>query len=366
MNKNYENNFESSEFKDIYSSSKTGGKHSAAKPKKKMSKSKKIIIAVSVTLAVIAALSAGAYAYMHSILNNVNRPSEGEFNESEVSANTSTFVENNVVNIALYGIDTRTNGFKGRSDSIMILSVDKEHDKIKLISIARDSYVTMEGHGKDKITHAYAFGGAKLALKTLNQNFDMDITDYVTVNFFGITDIIDYLGGIELDVSSAEKDVMNTYYVPELNEIGIKCDYIKKTGMQKLSGSQALAYARNRYTGGDIERGNRQKEVLNAAYTKAKNLGITKYPDLAKLLLKNCETSLTNEEILELAYWAATNSPTIENFSLPDEDCKPKSGSNAMIDGVWYYIYDIDIAKQKIHDYIKEDGIYYKNNTSEE
>lgn len=337
---------------DIYSSTKGHAKHAKATPK---NRKKGIIIALVSVIVVLAVILGGGFWYWNHLLNNVNR---GEnFNSSELNVN-SALEEHGVINIALLGIDTRTESFKGRSDAVIILTIDKDHDKIKMTSIARDSYVEIEDRGYDKLTHAYAYGSARLAMKTINENYDMNITDYVTVNFFGIAEIIDELGGLEVDVDESERYVMNTEYVPELNRIGITCPKITKTGVQHLTGAQALAYSRNRYSpGGDAARTGRQREILTLMFEKVKKQGITKLPGIIKMALSNSETSLSNQEITKLATWALTKSPTIESLSIPDEDCEEASGK---IEGVWYSIYNLDKATQKIHDFIKEEGTYLK------
>ena len=338
---------------DIYSSTKKHAKHAKSKPANRQKKAVTILVSIIVVLALILG---GGYWYLNNLLNTVNRGED--FHPDDVGVN-STLEEHEVINIALLGIDTRTESFKGRSDAVIILTIDKEHDKIKMTSIARDSYVDIEDRGYDKLTHAYAYGGARLAIKTINENYDMNITDYVTVNFFGIVEIIDALGGLTVDVDESEKYVMNTEYVPELKAIGIPCKKITKTGPQHLTGSQALAYSRNRYSpGGDAARTGRQREILSLMFEKVKKMGVTKLPGLIKMALGNSETSLTNNEITSLAKWALTNSPTIESLSIPDEDCEEESGK---IEGVWYSIYNLDIATQKIHDFIKEEGTYLEN-----
>ncbi len=338
---------------DIYSSTKGRAKHAKATPARRQKRA--VVVLVSI-ITVLALLFGGAYWYLNNLLNNVNRGED--YHPDELGVN-SALEEHEVINIALFGIDTRTQSFKGRSDAIIILTIDKEHDKIKMTSIARDSYVAMDGHDYDKLTHAYAYGSARLAIKTLNENYNMNITDYITVNFFGIAEIIDYLGGLTVDVNSSEKYVMNQHYVPELNDIGIDCDYITKTGPQLLTGAQALAYSRNRYSaGGDAARTERQREILSLMFEKVKKMGVTKLPNLIKMALSNSETSLTNNEITSMATWALANSPTIESLSIPDEDCGEKTGNDAFIGKYWYSIYDLEIATQKIHDFIKEEGTY--------
>ncbi len=370
---------------DIYSSSKGRGKHAKGRQGAAPKKGKRaVIITVVSIVSVIAILASSALLYYNSILKNIQR---GEFNEGNVGVNSEVF-NDEIKNIALFGLDTRSNKMTGRADAVMILTIDKKHNKIKMTSIARDSYVAIEkADGKyvmDKLTHSYFFPemypaiwkkaandgkvtptGAEVAVKTLNTNYNMDITDYATINFYGIVDVIDYIGGIELDIDSAEKNVMNTEYVPHLNDLGLKCAKITKTGVQHVTGAQALAYARNRYTGGDTARGTRQREVLLACFDEVKKMGITKLPKLIEIALGVCETSLTNSEITSIATWALLNSPTIENLGLPDDECNPKSGEDAYIDGVWYYIYDLKVATTKIHDFINQEGSYVDPNAPE-
>ncbi len=324
-----------------------------SKKAKKMNKLKRafLIAVASLLITLIVVLGCGYFVVSH-VFNMID--SDDEWNQGEVDVAPSDKVAAKVTNIALFGIDARKNSTKGRSDSIIILSIDKAHDKIKLSSIARDSYVSIDGHGKDKINHAYAFGGAKLAVKTLNQNFDMDITDYVTVNFYGLIDIIDAMGGVTLDVDAAEKSFVNSC-VPEMRAQGHPCEYLSETGTQVLSGAQALSYARNRSTGGDIERGNRQKEVLGALYEKlGSKTSIPQLMKVAETALAHCQTSLTSGEITQLAAWYLKASPAIENFSLPTKNCNAKKGKDCFINGIWYYIYDLDIATKELHAFIEE------------
>lgn len=346
--------------RDIYSNSRS------AKHVKKSNGSKKRgwIVVLSIVL-VLAILAGFGYGYVMDKLNAIQR---GEINSSNVAVNEDVFSKD-VINIALYGLDTYTENGIGRSDAIMILTVDKKHNKIKMTSIARDSYVYIDNkHGKDKITHAYVYKskladgteikGPELAVRVLNQNFNLDITDYVTVRFIQLANIIDALGGVYVDVNAQERDVINNVCVPSFAEEGITCKPVTKTGYQLLDGLQAVSYSRDRTTGSDIDRTNRQKEVLTAIFEQVKKKGLTKLNKLVDIGVSNCETSLQNKEIIELATWALTSSPTIESYTLPDKDCNPKHGNDALINGVWYYIYDLDIATKKIHDFINEEGYF--------
>ena len=327
---------------------------------------------VAGVLAGLVVLVGAGYAYVRfGLMGGLERIG---VNESDIGLTSQArAVYADYTNIALYGLDTRTKGVNDdeddeecRSDAIMILTIDRVHNKIKLTSVARDSYVEMERTRKDgtvytthdKITHAWVYGKHQLALKTLNTNFKMDITDFVSMNFWQFADIIDYVGGVDIDVSRSEMNVMNREYIPYLNEYGIKCDYITKTGMQHLSGGQALAYARNRYTGTDLERGSRQREVLMAAYDQVKTMNAAKYPGLVKKILDQCSTSLGDGEMLSLATWAATTKPTIEQLGLPTElYCET-------IGGVSYVVYDMEEAADEIRNFIHETGKYAPSTSS--
>jgi len=342
--RNYDEDYDLNSYKK--KSKKSKGK------KKKVSVSKIILTVACSLIVLMIVLGVGGYAYLHSMLNRVDRD-ETDLNVS-VDAEVQKKYED-YTNIALLGIDSRRNDDEGRSDAIIILTIDKVHDKIKLTSVARDTYVEIMRNGKvkkDKITHAYMYGKAPLAVDTLNRNFELNITDYASINFFGFAEIIDEIGGVWVDVNASERRVMNNKNIPNLRkETGIKCELVKKTGYQLLSGPQALVYARDRDTGDDVERGSRQREVLAAMFEQVKNLSLGEIVSLCGTVLDNCSTSMTNKEMIDIAKWAITAKPTVENLGLPDESCKAYGKT---INGIWYYVYDIDFAAKKIHDFILE------------
>ncbi len=324
--------------------------------KKKVSVAKIILIVACSLIILMIGLGVGGYAYLHSMLNRVDRDNSGM--DVSVDAEVQKTFED-YKNIALLGIDTRENDDEGRSDAIIILTLDSVHDKIKMTSIARDTYVEiMRENGKikkDKITHAYMYGKAPMAVDTLNRNFELNITDYVSINFYGFVEIIDEIGGVWVDVSSAERRVMNKNIATMRKETKIKCENVTKSGYQLLSGAQALVYSRDRDTGSDIERGGRQREVLAAMFDQVKNKSLTELVSICGTILDNCTTSMTNGEMIDIGQWALRSKPTIENLGLPDESCK---ASGKTIGGIWYFVYDIDFAAKKIHDFILETGDY--------
>ena len=256
------------------------------KEKKRSKKILKILLIILLVILILATgLFLGGYFYVKNILSTAERVTLDESDLgigveiSEIPDSDSvetipavkSFPEG-ITSIALFGLDTRdVESNQGRSDSIFVITTDAVHKKIKVTSFARDSYVYVEGYGKTKLCHAYVYGGPQLAVKTLNQNFGLNIKDFATVNFSQFASIIDYLGGVTVNVTQAELKVMEEYF-EELNTIGIATEPLTKTGDVLLTGGQALAYSRNRYTGNDVDRMNRQYEVLLAMAEKAKKL----------------------------------------------------------------------------------------------
>lgn len=311
-------------------------------------------LAARIAIIAVAALSAIAVVVVSILFlfieGNVQQTSELS---GDLGINSDITFSEDVQNIALFGLDSRSNNSGGRSDAMIILSIDRAHNKIKMTSLARDTLVPIEGHGKSKLTHAWAFGKASLAVKTINRNFGMNISDYVYVNFFEFADIINHIGGVELDVNSSEMYVMNNTYAKYIESYGIKCPKVTQTGMQRLNGGQALAYARNRYSDSDVARGDRQKEVLEAMFNEVKDLKLSKFPALITKVLGMCHTNLTSSEMLSIATWALTNNPTFERFSLPCSEINPWGGTSAAGYG-WVYVYDMNLASAVLHDFIYE------------
>ncbi len=333
--------------------------HQQAKNKKKPFSIKQLAWrAAGIALAAVVfsvSLASGCYFYTKNLLDSVGIAPK--LDESNLGIN-NTLPTDGVTNIALFGLDTRSNDDVGRSDSMIILSIDRRHNKIKLTSLARDSLVPIEGYGtsdgRSKLTHAWFKGKAQLAVKTINQNFQMNITNYAYVNFYEFSEIIDFIGGVNIDVSQSEMNVMNVTYAPYIRDMGISCPNVTKTGMQKLCGGQALAYSRNRYTGSDLERGDRQKEVLMAMFDAVKDVPITDYPSMIKQILGICHTTLNADDLMDLAKWAITQHPTFESFRLPCPELKAWGGV-AGYHG-WVYIYDLNLASTLLHNFIYETG----------
>ena len=178
----------------------------------------------------------------------------------------------NYRNIVIFGIDNSSDSYSGRSDCIILVSINKKTSNVKLCSIYRDTYLKITGRSLDKVTHAYAYGGPELAISTLNQNLDLNITEFATVNFDSTEKIIDRVGGITLQIDSDE-----VKHITGINS----------AGKHHLNGSQALQYSRIRYeAGGDYKRTERMRTVLTAVFDKVKTLGIVELNNLVDNLLE--------------------------------------------------------------------------------
>ncbi len=246
--------------------------------------------------------------------------------------NSLAIVRNKKIqNILLLGIDSSSGS--GRSDSIMILTVDQMTRKIKLSSIMRDSYVHIEGRGMDKINHAYAFGGAKLALKTVNSNFSMNIRDFAVVNFSQLPKIVDAVGGISMALTAKEA-----------NHMGFK-DGAKT---YQLNGSQALRFSRIRQIDSDFARTSRQRKVLKAVLTELLSLSPGQVQGVASDLLPMVRTTLSANEIVSTGIKVVSS-----NYSIDGRVFPPASASKGVIiKGIWYLKFDRAQQARALHAYI--------------
>jgi len=310
---------------------------------------KKVIIFASIFIAIILGITA---FYINNILNKIQNNNTNIKIEDKTNNNEQNVVkkENNLINIVLFGIDARNLKSPSRSDSIIILSINSETKKIKLISLMRDMFVEIPGKNKNRINAAYAFGGPELAIKTINHNFDLGISKYVTINFYGFEKVIDNIGGVEIDVKKDEIKYINSYMKETQNLFGGEYKEITNEGRQLLNGRQALAYSRIRYVGNaDYERTERQRRVLTQIFNKVKSQGTTKKISLINSILPYIETNLSKNEIINLAYLITNlNEYKIEELRIPVD----KSFKSERINGMAVLVPDLDVNKNKIHEFI--------------
>ncbi|CEI73867.1 MULTISPECIES: LCP family protein [Romboutsia] len=270
---------------------------SRKKNKKRLSPLAKFVIFLAV---LVVAFPLAAFGYLYFKLNSIHDSSVN----SDILNNNQYKNEKGITNILLIGTDERPGEKTSRSDTMMILTIDNKNKSLKLTSLARDAYVDIPGHGKQKLTHAYAYGKESLLIETIEKNFEVDIQDYATVNFYSFMDIVDALGGVEVDVKENEIKEMNKF-IPETykwdndpNKGEIK--YIEHAGNQKLNGYQLLSYSRIRKNDSAFERDRRQRNVIQGLINGVKNLPVTKYPELLNTILPYVRTNMSPTEIIGL------------------------------------------------------------------
>lgn len=305
-----------------------------------MKKGSKItLLIIGIIIGVFLISIGGIYIYGRHIYNKVEKVEVDKDDigiTEEVEEKLSPY-SYSIINIALFGVDS-ADATTGRSDSIIIATIDTTHKKLKLTSIMRDSYVNISGIGNDKINHAYAFGGPQLAIKTLNENFHLNIEDFVAVNFDSLPKIIDMIGGVTVDITNEEVSHISG---------------INSAGTYNLTGAQALAYSRIRYaTGGDYVRTERQRTILTKMFEKILNINAAQYSTLISQMLPMVQTSLDYSKILELGTEVLKMGVTTleqERFPL-DGYCQGE-----MINGVYYLTFNKALTVEQLHNYIFED-----------
>lgn len=309
---------------------------------------KKIIIIV---LSILVIIIGGSYLFVNGMLGKMVRKEIPKTDdELGITVTPSQEKKRDVINIVFFGVDARDPDESSRSDSIMVVSIDKDYQKVKVTSLMRDMYVPIPGRGENRINAAYSFGGAPLAIKTINSNFGLDIRDYVEVDFFGLEKLIDKVGGVEINVKESEIQYINGY-MSEINKItGTKVEPVTKSGKQILNGRQAVGYSRIRYVGNaDFERTERQRRVLDQLFIRIKAKGVLQLPGIINTVLPHVETSLSNGQILDIANMAIKfNTSKMEQNRLPVEGAYKRTKYN----GMYVLLPDIEQNKQKLQEFI--------------
>ena len=261
---------------------------------------KKIAIQVlSTILAVLVISLVGLAVYINSLLGMIQytplQPNSGsttvgggnqkiDRENLGIGPNAPDPKKTGISNILLLGLDRTGGNLAARSDSMMIVTVDTRRGDIKGTSLMRDMYVEIPGRDNNRINTGYVFGGPALAIKTINTNFGLNIEHYAAVDFDGFTKIIDLLGGVSVEVTSGEAEIIG----------------LPKAGTYRLDGNQALEYSRIRRIGDDFGRTDRQRTVFSALYKQGRKVGVTRIPELISTALPLVETNLTRTEIVRL------------------------------------------------------------------
>lgn len=313
---------------------------SGRRVKKKKFSFKRFLFTVAL---VIALLAAGLYWMVGQVYSKLN------YHEIE-SVASSPMKENGVINILLIGNDSRQNGEDGRSDAMILLSVSTKTKKIYMTSLLRDMYVEIPGHDNNRLNAAYSFGGAELLMETVEQNLDITVNRYMSVNFEAFANLVDAVGGVDLELSSAEIEWVNAY----LNEYNLLTekefgtDYMDPSaeGMVHLNGPQALAYTRNRYMGTDFGRTERQRKVLTEVVHGLPKALLLHPGELADGLMPNLTTNLTQWECYRLSLMA----PQILSYDI-EQGSIPMQGTyrDASIRGMAVLEVDFETNKEHLH-----------------
>ena len=265
--------------------------------------------------------------------------------------------------IALFGLDSTVGSLEKdtRSDTIMIASVNTETKEVRLMSVYRDTYLNLGNDTYNKCNAAYAKGGPKQAISMLNMNFDLNISDFVAVGFKGVSDVVDAVGGVYIDVDSAELEHINNYQISISENLKTSYTPVTKTGYQLLDGLQATAYCRIRYTAGDdFKRTERQREVLAGILEQAQKLDASKLTKIANNVFGNIYTSVELKEIISLL----SDLPAYELYDeggFPSEDYRGGGNISGIGDSV--ICKDLEAAVADFHERFFEDVEYEPSET---
>ena len=249
--------------------------------------------------------------------------------------------ENDITNILLVGVDGNNMEKGNRSDSMMIVTIDEKNKDIRLTSLARDTYVDIEGYSTEKLTHAYAYEGASLLIETIKNNFGIDIDKYAAVSFESFEKIIDILGGVKINVSEKEVSQING---------------VENSGTQTLNGSQALEYSRIRYIDSAYERDNRQRNVIEALYNKLVEDFNGNIVDILNEVLRYTKTNMSPLEIISIANKAIKIKDTdFDQVEFPFEEGRK---DNNISEKGWIIEWDKDYNKDKLNKFIYDYSNY--------
>lgn len=311
---------------------------SKSRHKKKHSKLKIAVIVLVVLLLAIVGLCVAIVWQITGSGVDIVDPSEVDPTAEEVQIAKEDQIDNDVYNVLLVGTDSRDpNADMGRSDSMMLVSFNKNEGKSSVISFLRDTLVDIDGYGKSRLGHTYAYGGVGLTINTLNQQFGLDIQNYVTINFENLVNIIDELGGIEVTLTEEEAEYYRQNGMPDI-----------QAGPVTLTGSQALAHARNRTLDSDFGRTRRQRSVMYGIYRKVLE---QRDPSTLMSLITYCMTQVkTNMSVTEI-YNMATDVLSVDNLKT-QQAAVPQEGTYNSITYEGMAVLEIDMEANK--QYINE------------
>ncbi len=318
---------------------KNGGFGTNPNKPKNSKNSQRWIPIIVIVVAVVAVVAVLAVALNRSASNRSAREgdAEGEIiqdrdvdeNLNEISMIDPDEEPEGEEDLVIFGVDSRSNdlGIGTRSDSIMIVHIDHDEKEIKICSIYRDCMVSIEGHGYEKITHAHQYGGPELALSTINENFDLDIEKYMTLNFTSVADLVDEIGGVEMEITEEEYPQLKNTSGEIID--GKYSGVIDEPGTYLLDGDQAVAYSRIRHAAGyDYKRTERQRDVLIALLDKAKTMSTDDVLTLVDDMLAMINSNYRAADLTNMIYYLA-------DYDIVETDAFPKVFYGGTVEGSW-------------------------------
>ena len=308
-----------------------------------------LLIVACVLLCVV--FGAAVYVYAKwSMIDTQDIKAEDIVINDEVKKNKEVDLGDGYKNVALFGVDSRDGnlGEGNRTDCIIVASLNNETKEIKMVSVYRDTLLDLSEGTYQKCNAAYSYGGPVLAINMLNMNLDLDIEDYVTVDFGAIADAIDLLGGVEIEVTEEELPYINQYIPETANSAGKSANYLSSAGLQKLDGTQATTYARIRSTaGGDFTRTERQRLVIEKMFEKAKTADLGTLNAIIDKVFPQVSTSFTLQEILMYA-------TAYSEYTLTGNMGFPEDNYTDMLSGLGSVVVPDDLVSNvtKLHEFL--------------
>ena len=319
--------------------------------RKKAAQKKKRMIIFGVEIVALLALLIGFYVVWQMDKLQEPQQAEGGIEVNEGLSEEAQQTMSGYTNIALFGLDTREAGQQGngnRSDTMIIASINNDTKEVKLVSVYRDTYLDLTNGRYNKANGAYSAGGPDQAVNMLNRNLDLDIQYYVSVDFAALTETVDLLGGIMIDVDESEIEHLNNYTVETSEVTGVETEKLTETGYQLLDGVQATSYCRIRYTAGDdFKRTERQREVILEIANKAKEADITEINDIINAVFPMVATNYTNGQLLEMA-------PQLLEYDIVDTVGFPFDRETGTISGKGSCVIPVNLESNviQLHEYL--------------
>ena len=305
---------------------------------KNKSVAKIVVLVLVAIIALVAAVSAFLLSHYSGLFGDLREEERGKAVSDTVDDTAAnqiiapTNISDDVFTILLVGVDSYQDTYTGRSDVQMLISINQKSKKLVICSILRDCYVSIPGHGNNRINAAYGEGGTNLLTQTIKNNFGIPVDRVAIINFKVVTDFVDSIGGVDVDLSPEEVEIINNG----------SSGYLSGAGLNHLNGDQALTYARIRKIDSDFSRTKRQRVVMEDALEKVGNMSLTQQSSLLQEFLPRVHSDLTRSEVINLASLILRlKSFDVKSFAIPIDG----SWSDMRVSGM--DVLDIDFSANR-------------------